>query len=83
MCHLQELYAKYKDKGLVVLGLDPADDKKIGLDLLRENGVTFPNIIEAFESCQPSRRSGLSAGRMADKLHHRPRRQGRGRLDRI
>ena len=46
MCHLQELYAKYKNKGLVVLGLDPADDKKIGLGLLRENGVTFPNIIE-------------------------------------
>ena len=35
MCHLQELYAKYKNKGLVVLGLDPADDKKIGLGLLR------------------------------------------------
>ena len=46
MCHLQELYAKYKDKGLVVLGLDPADDKKIAVGLLRENGVTFPNIIE-------------------------------------
>ena len=46
MCHLQELYAKYNDKGLVVLGLDPADNKEIALDLLRENGVTFPNVIE-------------------------------------
>ena len=46
MCHLQEIYAKYKSKGLVVLGIDPADNKKIALDLLRENGVTFPNIID-------------------------------------
>jgi hypothetical protein len=50
MCHLQELYSKYKDKGLVVLGLDPADDKKIGLDLLRDNGATFPNIIDSSEA---------------------------------
>jgi hypothetical protein len=49
MCHLQELYVKYKDKGLAVLGLDPADDQKIALDLLRENGVTFPNVIEDSE----------------------------------
>jgi peroxiredoxin len=46
MCHLQELYAKYKDQGLVVIGLDPADDKKIALEMLQENGVTFPNIID-------------------------------------
>jgi hypothetical protein len=46
MCHLQEIYAKYKSKGLVVLGIDPADDKKIALDLLRENGATFPNVID-------------------------------------
>jgi hypothetical protein len=52
MCHLQELYAKYKDKGLAVLGLDPADDKKIALDLLSENGVTFPNVIEDSEDTQ-------------------------------
>jgi hypothetical protein len=52
MCHLQELYAKYKDKGLVVLGLDPADDKKIASELLRENGVTFPNIIDSSEAAR-------------------------------
>lgn len=50
MCHLQELYAKYKDLGLVILGLDPADDKKIASGLLTENGVTFPNIIEDSET---------------------------------
>jgi hypothetical protein len=47
MCHLQEVYTKYKDKGLVVLGFDCADDKKIAMDLLRENDVTFPNIIDS------------------------------------
>jgi hypothetical protein len=52
MCHLQELYAKYKDKGLVILGCDPADDKKIALELLRENGVTFPNIIDNSEDAE-------------------------------
>jgi hypothetical protein len=41
------MYTKYKDKGLVVLGFDPADNKQIALDLLRENGVTFPNIIDS------------------------------------
>ncbi len=47
MCHLQELYAKYKSKGLVILGFDVSDDKKIALDMLRSNGVTFPNILDA------------------------------------
>jgi peroxiredoxin len=52
MCHLQELYAKYKGKGLVILGIDPADDKKLAQELLRENGVTFPNIIDASAAAQ-------------------------------
>jgi hypothetical protein len=52
MCHLQELYTKYKDKGLVVLALDPSDDKKIASELLRENGVTFPNSIDDSENAR-------------------------------
>jgi hypothetical protein len=50
MCHLQELYAKYKAKGLVILGFDAADDKKIALDMLRDNGATFPNIIDSSDA---------------------------------
>ena len=46
MCHLQELYEKYKDKGLVILGFDFSDDKQIALDFLRENSATFPNILD-------------------------------------
>jgi hypothetical protein len=47
MCHLQELHAKYSSKGLVVLGFNASDDKKIALEMLRENGVTFANIIDS------------------------------------
>jgi len=50
MCHLQELYTKYQAKGLVVLGFDAADDKKIAMEMLRENGVTFPNILDSSDA---------------------------------
>lgn len=46
MCHLQKLYEKYKDQGLVILGFNCIDNKGITKSLLRENGVTFPNIRE-------------------------------------
>jgi peroxiredoxin len=46
MCHLQELYEKYKDNGLVILGFDFSDDKQVALDFLRENSATFPNILD-------------------------------------
>ena len=52
MCHLQELYAKYSGKGLVVLGFDASDDKKIALEMLRDNDVTFPNIIDSSDVAQ-------------------------------
>jgi peroxiredoxin len=44
MCHLQKLYEKYQDKGLVIIGFNCSDNKGITRGLLRENGVTFPNI---------------------------------------
>ncbi len=46
MGHLQELYAKYQDKDLVVLGVNTADVKEIAAKLLEEKGVTFPNILD-------------------------------------
>ncbi len=52
MCHLQELYAKYGDKGFVVLGFNACDDKQIALEMLRDNKVTFPNIIDASDAAQ-------------------------------
>jgi hypothetical protein len=52
MRHLQEFHEKYHDKGLVVLGFDCADDKQIALDMLKENGATFPNIIDSSEAAE-------------------------------
>jgi peroxiredoxin len=50
MCHLQELYRQYQDKGLVVLGFNCADDKQIALGMLHDNGVTFPNVIDSSDA---------------------------------
>jgi peroxiredoxin/outer membrane lipoprotein-sorting protein len=47
MPYLQSLYAKYKDQGLVVLGVNVLDDRAITREFLRERGVTFPNILDA------------------------------------
>jgi peroxiredoxin len=46
MCHLQELHAKYASEGVVVLGINCADDQTIARQLLAENGVQFPNILD-------------------------------------
>ncbi len=47
MRHLQKLYEKYHSKGLVILGFNCQDDKKIALEFLRENGATFPTIVDS------------------------------------
>jgi peroxiredoxin len=47
MCHLQELYEKYKDKDVVILGFNCADDKKIALDFMQENSATFPSVLDS------------------------------------
>ena len=41
------MYEEYKDKGLVILGFNCADDKQIALDFLRKNSVTFPIILDS------------------------------------
>ncbi len=50
MRHLQRLHEKYCDKGLVILGLNPSDARQIGLDMLRRDSVTFPNILDASDA---------------------------------
>jgi peroxiredoxin len=47
MCHLQELHQKYADKGLVILGFNCSDDKKIAMEFIRENKATFPTILDS------------------------------------
>jgi len=52
MPDLSKLYRKYKDRGLLVLGFNFADEKKIALDFLKDNSADFPNIIDASEPAQ-------------------------------
>ena len=47
MCHLQELYEKYQDKDVVILGFNCSDSRKIALEFLRDNSAAFPNILDA------------------------------------
>ncbi|MGB8657199.1 MAG: redoxin domain-containing protein [Candidatus Zixiibacteriota bacterium] len=48
--YVEQLYRKHKDKGLIIIGLNCADDKKIALDFLKKNSVTFPVIVDSSES---------------------------------
>ncbi|MCP4259631.1 MAG: redoxin domain-containing protein [Planctomycetes bacterium] len=50
MPHLQKLSEKYKDKGLVILGFNCADDKRIAWYFMRENSLTFPNILDSSDA---------------------------------
>jgi peroxiredoxin len=52
MRYLQTLHEKYSDKGLVILGFNYADDKKIALEFLHENGATFPTILDASDAAK-------------------------------
>jgi peroxiredoxin len=50
MRHLQTHYVKYKDKGMVILGFNCADDKQIALDFMRANSATFPNVLDSSDA---------------------------------
>lgn len=50
MRHLQGHYEKYKDKGMVILGFNCADDKQIALDFMRANSATFPTILDSSDA---------------------------------
>ena len=47
MPHLQELYAKYKDKGFVVVGvMSDSNATKLGADGFKDKGVTYPMLLD-------------------------------------
>ncbi len=50
--YLEELYRKYKDNGLVVIGFNCDDDMNITRDLLKEHSVTYPNIVDASDEAK-------------------------------
>ena len=43
------LYAEFQDKGLVVLGVNTDDVKEFVTEVLQQNQVTFPNIVDTSE----------------------------------
>jgi peroxiredoxin/outer membrane lipoprotein-sorting protein len=47
---LEEIYTKYQGKGLVVIGLNTADDYGIALKFINENSVTYPSILDTSTS---------------------------------
>jgi peroxiredoxin/outer membrane lipoprotein-sorting protein len=50
--HLQALYEEYKDKGLVILGFNYVDDKKIAKYFIRRNPATFPSILDSSDEAK-------------------------------
>jgi hypothetical protein len=72
MCHLQDLYVKYKSKGLVILGFNASDQKKIALEMLRDNRATFPNVLDSSDAAmkvqfQDYRGSGVPLNYIIDR----------------
>ncbi len=67
MRHLQEYYLKYKGKNLVVLGFNCSDNKKTALDFMRENSVTFPNVIDSSDAAQNYTMSRVMLSYIIDK----------------
>ncbi len=52
MVYLQELHESLKDKGLVVLGFNSADDTKIAEALLKKKEVTFQNVLDTSDGAR-------------------------------
>lgn len=50
--YLQSLHEKYKAKGLVVLGFNCADDRKIALEFLEKYHATYPNIVDTSQTAK-------------------------------
>jgi peroxiredoxin len=52
MVYLQEMHESFKDKGLVVLGFNSADDTKIAEAFLEKKEVTFRNILDTSDGAK-------------------------------
>ena len=50
--HLQEVWEAYRDRGVVVLGFDSADAPAFAEELLKGNGITFPNVLDSSPEAQ-------------------------------
>ena len=50
--HLQQVYEKHKDKGFVLLGFNSTDPPLAAQQLLKANGVTFPNVLDTSDAAR-------------------------------
>jgi peroxiredoxin/outer membrane lipoprotein-sorting protein len=46
LSHLQEMHRQFSDKGLVILGFNCMDGKKIAMDAMSHYGVTYPMVLD-------------------------------------
>lgn len=46
MRHLQQAFEDFREKGLVLVGINCSDDLEIAREFLSENGATFPNVLD-------------------------------------
>jgi peroxiredoxin len=64
--HLEDLHQRFREKGLVVLGFNCADDRAIAVDLLQKSGATFPVVLDRSDAAskvffEGYQRQGMSA----------------------
>ncbi len=55
---IQKIYEQYKDSGLIVLGYNATDDAALALKTMRDNGITFPTILDASDEARRIRSQG-------------------------
>jgi peroxiredoxin len=77
MCRLQELYASFRDQGLVVLGFNTSDVKEIAAELLEQDGVDFPNVLDPSPEAQEAMRKYETLGMSAVPMNYLIDREGK------
>jgi len=52
MPHLQKLYEQYESAGVIILGFNCTDGERIARSFLRENSVTFANVLDCSNAAE-------------------------------
>jgi len=74
---------QHKERGLVVLGVNTADDRKIALEYLKANAVTFPNILDTSDTANRAVSQYETLGMSAVPMTYVIDREGRVRQKHI
>jgi len=70
--HLEDIHQKYKDTGLVIISINSSDDYNIALNFLKENNITYHNVVDASSNVQDlqHRVYEVSSGRTAVPMNY-------------